>query len=207
MLQQSEEAPNTPTPTQAAMAVWYQQFAAQLHHFQQGFNLQLPALPPMPNLPNLANLPNLPNLPDYRFGSLVPQRSSRPGTSSAGNPKEGDPKWWDIWTSNNALPPSYDEIYPDKVVRNALDIKTESAIRAAVDAVDDQKLAAIYDTDKTSRLAVTKDIVTRQEYDELKDAHARKVKKLRNDRKLFFIWVSLTTPNYHLTLYTILMML
>ena len=173
----------------AAMTAWRDQLAAQIQHFQQSVNwalpnLQIPTLPPMPNLPDYQNHGMI-----RRFSSLVPQRSPRPSTSGPDS-KEGEYRWWELLTGTAASsPPPYEEIYPAKSQED-LDTKTASAARAAADAAEDQKCAVEFDGVRAeSSTKGEGGMVTQQE--ELRSAHARKVKKLRSDRNLFFIWVSL----------------
>lgn len=65
-------------------------------------------------------------------------------------------------------PPAYDEIYPDSVQEDS-DVKKASAARAVGDAFLDEKCAV--------------------NFDRIKAEPSGDVKRLRNDRKLFMIWV------------------
>ncbi|MCJ1477367.1 hypothetical protein MMC13_006038 [Lambiella insularis] len=178
-----------------AMAAWRDQLAAQIQHFHQSVHWTLPNL-------QLPNLPPMPTLPDYRadamvrrFSSLVPQRSFRPNTSSGGTPdaKESDYKWWELLTGTASSPPPYEEIYPAST-QEAFDIKTTSAACAATDALADQKYNQEMGQASSPSFAdvtfIEHDAQTSQQ--EQMKAHARRVKRLRSDRNLFFIWASAT---------------
>ena len=186
----------------AAMTAWRDQLAAQIQHFQQSVNwtlpnLQIPTLPPMPNLPDYQTYPMV-----RRFSALVPQRNSRPSTSSGDEKeKENDHRWWDLLTgASTSSPPAYEEIYPAKQEQKDLETKQASVVRAATDAVLDQKCALSFDVHQggsSTKAAQTNSV------DELSsvDDQARRVKRLRSDRKLFFVWVSnIPAEVYSLTL-------
>ena len=179
----------------ASLVAWRDHLATQIHQFQQSVHWTLP------NLPALPPMPNLPYYQDYsmvrRFSSLVPQRQSRPSTSSGSSldAKDSDSRWWEFLTGGSS-PPAYDDIYPARV-NESLDLKTNSAARAAADATDDAKCAAVFDasnrddTVPLTMVKIGKGTVTAEEQEQLRRAHARQVKKLKSDRKLFLVWVRL----------------
>ncbi|KAI9858512.1 MAG: hypothetical protein M1813_006453 [Trichoglossum hirsutum] len=189
-----------------AMVAWRQQLAQHLQHLQQLWNL--------PNLPNLPQLPPIPALPDYqnylgnrmgRLNSLVPLRSpSRSGTSSsseAQSDKETDYRWWELFSVSSA-PPAYEEIFPQTEPKKA-DQKITNVAQAAVDAFADQKCAEAFDyqtaknsstcgrSSPTIELRIGGLAITNEAQEELRAAHARKLKKIKSDRNLFFIWIPL----------------
>ena len=179
----------------AAMSAWRDQLAAQIQHFQQSVNwtlpnLQIPTLPPMPNLPDYQMYPVV-----RRISSLVPQRSPRAETSpdESGRAKD-DYHWWELLTGVTSSPPAYEDIYPEET-RRSIDDKKISTVRAAVDTFLDDKCAAKFDqaTAESSAAKETTDFqkqpLAKQRQEQLKTAHARKVKRLRSDRNLFFFWV------------------
>ena len=179
-----------------AMAAWRDHIAAQIHHFQQNVNwtlphLQIPALPPMPNLPDYQTYPMV-----RRISSLVPQRSPRLGSSSGASPdaKDNDYRWWELLTGvasipqASSLPPAYEEIYPEPS-RDDLERKNMSTARAAADALLDQKCAVNFDDTKPRSSSTMKAKLEMEHQEQLRSSHARKVKRLRSDRNLFFIWV------------------
>lgn len=175
-----------------AMSAWRDQLSAQIQQFQQTVHrtlpiLQLPALPPIPNLPDYQAYPVV-----RRISSLVPQRSFRPSTPNrnTGVTKVTDYHWWELLTGAASSPPAYDEIYPESS-RCILSDKETSTLEAAGDAYVDRKCEETFDQPKrisafeTANLATT--VLTPEQ---LRSAHAMKVKRLRKDRNLFFIWVS-----------------
>ncbi len=175
-----------------AMSAWRDQLSAQIQHFQQTVHrtlpsLQLPALPPIPNLPDYQAYPVV-----RRISSLVPQRNSRQSTanSSTGVAKVTDYHWWELLTGAASSPPAYDEIYPESSQSDLSDKKT-SALRAAGDAYMDRKCEETFDQTKSSSTLETAGLgSTVLTPEQLRSAHAMKVKRLRKDRNLFFIWVS-----------------
>ena len=193
VLQPLVETPGLLFPA-AAMAAWRDQLAAQIQHFHQSVNwtlpnLQLPTLPPMPNLPDYRT-----DAMVRRFSSLVPQRSPRPNAGSGQANKESEYRWWELLTGTASSPPPYEEIYP-ATVSDAFEVKTASAARAALDAIADQKYATATESAsnrRSSEVIDRKQESTLQQQEQLRDAHERKVKRLRSDRNLFFIWVSLS---------------
>lgn len=174
----------------AAMTAWRDHLAAQIQHFQQSViwtlpNLQIPTLPPMPNLPDYQTYPMV-----RRFSALVPQRVSRPSTSS-GDEKENDHRWWDLLTGAASSPPAYEEIYPAKQQQADLETKQASVVQAATDALLDQKCTVTFDVHQggiSTKVAQTSSV---HEPSSVND-RAKRVKRLRSDRKLFFVWVSNT---------------
>ena len=186
----------------AAMTAWRDQLAAQIQHFQQSVhwtlpNLQIPTLPPMPNLPDYQAYPVV-----RRISSLVPQRSTRPGSSSgyARDGKETDYRWWELLMGPTTSPPAYEEIYPQEGAATT-DTKKASIVRAAADDLLDRKCAAEFDQvqaedSSMSTAKIGKNMLTWQQQEQLRAAHAKKVKRLRSDRNLFFVWVRMTLKHW-----------
>lgn len=126
-----------------------------------------------------------------------------------------DSRWrWDLSSlmSQPAPPPAYEEIFPG----DEADTKQASAAQAAADADADAKCSRLYDTQQqqpqqaqasTSAAATTvepgvlkigrKDAITREQQEQFLRAREAKLKRLSNDRNLFFIWVS-----HHSTLHS-----
>ena len=195
----------------AAMAAFRDQLTAQIQHFQQTMHLNLPNLPNLPQLPPLPPMPTLammPALPDYqaylptapmvrRIGNLVGNRGD--------GATQQDYRWWDLFSLNvaAAAPPAYEDIFPD----DKADTKRASAAQAAADTVADNKCAKLFDQAESSMTAESstsaqkgpvkldtvrigqKHVITKEQQDRLRLAHAEKVKRLSRDRNLFFIWV------------------
>ncbi len=117
-----------------------------------------------------------------------------------------------------APPPAYNEIFPQS--QHDLDRKQASAAQAAAEAEADQKCASLFDMPSQGAVALSrssssassaaatepsaspqklpallqigrKNAVTKEQQENLRRAHAEKLKRLRADRNLFFIWVSL----------------
>ncbi|KAL8749673.1 MAG: hypothetical protein Q9184_006717 [Pyrenodesmia sp. 2 TL-2023] len=153
----------------AAMAAWRDNLAGQIQHFQQSVQRTLPNL----QIPNLPQVPNFEGYQEHpmvrRISSLVPRMNSPPA------------------------PPAYDEIYPDAAESDA-DVKKASAARAAGDAFMDDKCATSFDQTQASSSSLIRAMSvagTKDQREALRLFRAGKVKKLSNDRKLFFIWIPL----------------
>ncbi|KAF6237911.1 hypothetical protein HO173_004112 [Letharia columbiana] len=176
-----------------AMSAWRDQLSAQIQQFQQTVQrtlptLQLPALPPIPNLPDYQAYPVV-----RRISSMVPQRNPRPSAAnrSTGVAKVTDYHWWELLTGAAPSPPAYDEIYPESSQRDLSDKKT-SALRATGDVYVDRKCEETFDQTKSSSAFETANLgSTILTPEQLRSAHAMKVKRLRKDRNLFFIWIPL----------------
>lgn len=175
-----------------AISAWRDQLSAQIQQFQQTVhrtlpNLQLPALPPIPNLPDYQAYPVV-----KRISSLVPQRNSRPSAANRSTEaaKVTEYHWWELLTGTASSPPAYDEIYPESSQHDPSDEKT-SALRAVGEVLMDRKCKESSDQTKSSSALETANLgSTVLTPEQLRSAHAMKVKKLRKDRNLFFIWVS-----------------
>jgi len=153
----------------------------------------------LPNLPQMPNFPMMPTLPDYQAYLPVRRISNLVG-NRAENAKEQDYRWWDLFSGSvPAAPPAYEDIFP----QDDVDSKQASAAQAAADIVADNKCAELFDQAESSSTARKrpvmldtvhigqKHIITREQQDRLRLAHAEKVKRLRSDRNLFFIWIPL----------------
>ena len=177
--------------TNPAMSAWIDQLSAQIQQLQQTVHrtlpsLQMPALPPIPTIPDYQAYPVV-----RRISSLVPQRSSRPNTTVPRPTKEGDSRWWDFITGCAASPPAYEEIYPEHEECGAR-TKETSLLQAKGEALIDRKCETMFDQAKdpsktTAEAGSSSGILV--ENDALQHTSRVEVKKLRSDRKLFFIWV------------------
>jgi hypothetical protein len=180
----------------AAMTAFRDQLSTQIQHLQQTMQLNLPNLPQMPRFDMM------PNLPDYQSylptTPMVRRISNLVGNSRPVNTKEQDYKWWDLFSGTvPAAPPAYEDIFPE----GDLDTKRASAVQAAADIVADNKCAELFDQAESSTTSQKrsaklervrigqKHTITREQQDQLRLAHAEKVKRLSRDRNLFFIWV------------------
>ena len=183
-----QESRDNVTPN-AAISAWKDHFSAQFQQIQQSVHRTLPAL-------------QIPTIPDYqtypvvrRISSLVPQRNSRHDTSNGSSKlaKEVDYRWWELFSGAAPSPPAYEEIFPNNAQRDMSD-KRAAILRTAGDAFMDLKNEGRLDHEESS-ISIMETVnlgscnLTKQQREQLRAAHAMKVKKLKSDRNLFFIWV------------------
>lgn len=200
------------SPT-AAVTAFKEQFAAQFQQIQQAMALHIQNLPQFPYLPQMPHMPPLADYQAYlnsaavfqRLTSMVPNiGGSRPGSAGEQPASKGlDGRRWDISSlmsgAATAPPPAYEEIFP----QSDMDTKQASAAQAAAEAEADHKCATLYDQPSTSMASTEtrrklpallqigrKNAITREQQENLRRAHAEKLKRLSRDRNLFFIWVS-----------------
>jgi hypothetical protein len=184
-----------PVTPSAAMTAFRDHVTAQIQHIQQTMHANFPNLPQMPRL-------DMPTLPDYQSylptAPMVRRISNLVGNNRPDSAKEHDYRWWDLFSGNvPAAPPAYEEIFP----HGDLDTKRASAVQAAADTVADNKCFELFDQAESSTAPQRrpmkldtvrigqKHTITREQQDQLRLAHAEKVKRLSRDRNLFFIWV------------------
>ncbi|KAK1750007.1 hypothetical protein QBC47DRAFT_310816 [Echria macrotheca] len=198
-----------PAASTAAMTSLKDQVTAQFQHIQQFMSPHLQNLPQfrqlqqqlsyLPQMPNFAQMPNIHPFPEYqaavmqRLAAMVPAFGGRPG-------------------SNSPPPPSYDEIYPDQQ-GSAAEKKQESAARAAVEAEGDAKCTFLFDNQQTESRPSTsateeseevdeqglpsllqigrKNAITKEQQENLRRAHAERLRGLSRDPNLFLIWIPL----------------
>ncbi|OJD19756.1 hypothetical protein AJ78_00255 [Emergomyces pasteurianus Ep9510] len=177
----------------ARLMAWRNQLATQINQFQQSVNWtfpNLPALPPMPALPDYHTYPMM-----RRITSLVPQR---PTTSW---PTTVVKDSWDRLTGNSS-PPAYEDLYPVDETEEDYDLKKSSIVQAVSDTAVDQHFEMISEGEASSSnsISIQKEIgdvkigrtnLPREQQEQLRQAHARRMKRIRSDRKLFFIWIPL----------------
>ncbi|KAL2753674.1 hypothetical protein ACRALDRAFT_2044030 [Sodiomyces alcalophilus JCM 7366] len=182
---------------------------------------QMPTFPRMPMLPDYqAYLQQHPLM--GRMTSLMPgMLGPRPGSAGDGDDasRPMDFKWWDLSAllpnSNNnktdsgtVPPPAYSELFP----RDAADKKQASAAQAAAEAEADSKCARLYDSEtvaeeegeaaesSTDQLSAPKALrigrkkaITKEQQQDFLRMHAVKLKGVRSDKNLWFIWIPLLT--------------
>ena len=171
------------------MAAWRDNLSTQIHQFQQNVNwtlpnLQIPTLPPMPNLPNYQGYPVV-----RRISSLVPQRNFRPsGNVDTCEAKETDHGWWDFLTGPAVAPPAYEEIYPSLEEGQVKEIDA-SLFDAAADAILEQKCAETLDHIQIADSLQQDLLVMGDQQRKIENGSIRKVSRVDNDRKLYFLWV------------------
>jgi hypothetical protein len=190
---ETEDSPSSSPP--AALVAWRNQLATQIHQFQQSVGRAFP------NLPALPPIPPMPALPDYqaypmmrRISNLVPHR---PGSSWSA--KDG---WWDLLTGHSTPsatePPPYEELYPHPEADEDHDheLKKASLVRAAADAALDEHFEArassstqLVTKDEITDIRIGRKTISREQQEHLRQQQARKMKGLRKDKNLYFIWV------------------
>ena len=209
----------SPAATMAAVRDQFAAPLQQLQHTLRQLQ-QLPYVPQIPNLPPLPDQAAIQRLAAMMSATMMSAISGSK-SASAGDQlpaREGGNRWWDRLGSL-APPPSYNEIYPDQG-RDVHETKEASAARAALEAEGDAKCAALFDNQQansesstTSLLLLSttdddaeavgdhdlpallqigrKNAITKEQQENLRRAHAEKLKRLSRDRNLFFIWVYL----------------
>jgi hypothetical protein len=182
-----------PVSPSAAMTAFRDHVSAHLQHIQQTMQTMHA---------NFPNLPQMPTLPDYQSylptAPMVRRISNLVGNNRPESAKEQDYKWWDLFSGTiPAAPPAYEDIFPQEEI----DTKHASAVQAAADVVADKKCSELFDQAESSTTVQKKSVkldtvrigqqhtITREQQDQLRLAHAEKVKRLSRDRNLFFIWV------------------
>lgn len=188
----------------AAMAAWREQLSMQIQQFQQSVhwnfpNFQLPALPPLPNLEDYHAHPMV-----RRISSLVPQRTApNRGTQPAADMNNTEYSWRDLFTTPTS-PPAYEDIYPEGAKPQSMGDKKASLLQAVAETALDSVCAGRFDTVATTSSSNTtqkappkldvrigKHAITKEQQEQLRLAHAQKLKRIRSDRNLFFIWVNI----------------
>ena len=202
---------DSPAPN-AITAALKEHFQQQLNQIQQSMALHFQ------NLPHLPQMPHMPVLPDYqaylqqapfmrRMTQYMPGMSGSRPESQDGQESKMDHRWWDLsslMNNSSAPPPAYEEIFPEK----DLDTKQASAAQAAAEAEADAKCTTLYDqtsastTESEHKVEIPrilkigrKNAITREQQEQFLRAREEKLKRLSNDRNLFFIWVSTLLPN------------
>ncbi|KAL2365759.1 hypothetical protein RJZ56_001360 [Blastomyces dermatitidis] len=188
-----EVADESNVSSPARLMAWRNQLAAQINQFQQSVNWtfpNLPALPPMPTLPDYQTYPMM-----RRITSLVPQR---PTTSWSTTVVKDS---WDRLTGNSS-PPAYEDLYPVDEAEEDYELKKSLMVQAARDAALDRHFETFSEGEasSSSSVSIPKEIgdvrigranIPREQQEQLRQAHARKMKRIRSDRNLFFIWIPL----------------
>ncbi|KAI9679188.1 MAG: hypothetical protein M1817_005207 [Caeruleum heppii] len=211
----------TGTPTEhdgtvnnaASIAAWRTQLSAQLQHLQQTVNWNLPNLPQIPTRLPIPGLPDYQNYLAHPISALVPHRSnstSRPSTAPADDrreSKETEYRWWELFstTATAPPPPAYEDIYPQSEDRD-LQGKKDLVLQVASDVLAQQSRveATQPQPSEPSKASSSRTVstdsgslrfggssISREEQERIRAAHARKIKKIKSDRNLFFIWIPL----------------
>ena len=173
-------------PTSPALSAWKDQISAQIQQLQQ--NLQR-AMPLMPTLPDYQAYPVM-----RRISSLVPHRMSGSENSNkcTANLKAAEYHWWELITGPSSAPPAYEAIYPAQGTHdhdNRADMTDKVASSDITYKNGDTQDDPCSDQPIFATVNIGSDTLTKQQQEQIRHAHARKVKKLRSDRTLFFFWV------------------
>lgn len=210
---------SAPTAMAAALKEQFQQQLQQIQQTMAMHIQNLAHIPQLPQMPGMPVLPDYQGYLQ-RMQQYVPGMSgTRPGSSGENSPKV-DGRWWDLSSymgstaAAPAPPPAYEDIFPNKDA----DEKQRSAAQAAVEAEADVKCTALYDqptkTKSRKRQTKTKTVespelsesaeevpsvlkigrknaITKEQQDQFLRAREQKLKRLSNDRKLFFVWIPL----------------
>lgn len=191
-----------PSPS-AMMAAWRENFAASLQNFQTHWNL--PAMPTAAEFhQNIFQNLN----PMAKFNALMPP-FTQPWSAANPNPtqqdmKDGDYKWWELFTTPQA-PPPYEELFPqpgvssgpigDTVLLRGPDVDETKVPEPTVIASSPSSSTTSLDMNELQRrIAKGGGDITREQQEEYR-AHAAKMKKIENDRRLYFFWVSNPFPH------------
>ncbi|KAH8820464.1 hypothetical protein F5884DRAFT_658075 [Xylogone sp. PMI_703] len=181
----------------AAMIAFRDQVTAHIQQLQQNIHLNLP------NLPQMLTLPPIPGLPDYQAylpsSPMVRRISSLVGSNRPENSNQ-DYRWWDLFSGTlPTAPPAYEDIFPGEDISS----KKASVVQAAADTIADNKCAEIFDQAESSTASRSnqlsldtvrigqKHTITKEQQERLRLAHAERIKKIRSDRNLFFVWIPL----------------
>lgn len=154
-----------------------------------------------------------------RVQQMMPNMTGNRPDNQGDNEAKVDGRWWDLSSYMNgasAAPPAYADIYPEA----DRDRKIQSAARAALEAEADLKYSKLYGQRQqqsavtVARESVTtieasvvtpagrsteipkileigrKHAITKEQQENFLRAREQKLKKISNDRNLFFIWVS-----------------
>ncbi|PON22846.1 hypothetical protein TGAM01_v208326 [Trichoderma gamsii] len=155
-----------------------------------------------------------------RVQQLMPNMTGNRPDNQGDNEPKVDGRWWDLSSYMNgasAAPPAYADIYPEA----DRDRKIQSAARAALEAEADLKYSKLYDhQQQQSSVTVAKQsltttgasvatsagrsteipeileigrkhAITKEQQENFLRAREQKLKKISNDRNLFFIWIPL----------------
>ena len=168
-----------------ALSAWRDQILGQVHQLQQSLQRVLPLVPTMPDYQAHSVM--------RRISSLVPQRVSRQVASpDAEDMANVEYHWWELITGSAPAPPAYEDIYP---IEDKATSSTTHATHSPPSAMFDNLKPAEADGQLSETLIIdtlniSREGWTKQQQEQIREAHARKVKRLRSDRNLFFFWVS-----------------
>ncbi|RPB02643.1 hypothetical protein L873DRAFT_1673180 [Choiromyces venosus 120613-1] len=188
----------------AAVTAWREQIAASIQNLQN-LHWNLPTMPTAADYQHIFQNPMaaLQN-PMARFHALMPPSpfAQDRNVVNSQEVKKGQYTWWELFSAPQA-PPAYEELFPHQPSSShgpPGDIVLERG-----SAVDDAKVqeeelvppgssgssssASSLDVDEL-RYRISRGVqdMTKEQQDEYR-AHARKMKKIESDRRLYFFWL------------------
>lgn len=174
-----------PSPS-AMMAAWKEGFAASLQNLQNHWNFSA--------------MPTAAGLQQNLLQNLNPWSAANPNPPQH-DMKDGDYKWWELF-SNPQAPPAYDELFPwpgqpsnsanDIVLMRGADADdakvAEPTVIERAESPASSSTTSLDMGELQRRIAKGGRDITKAQQDEYR-AHARKMKKISNDRRLYFFWL------------------
>jgi hypothetical protein len=199
-----------PPPTEglapaAAVTAWREQIAASIQNLQN-LHWNLPAMPTAADYQHIFQNPMaaLQN-PMARFHALMPPSPFAQDRDVVNSPeiKKGQYTWWELFSAPQA-PPAYDELFPHQpggshgppgdivlergsAADNAKLLEEEELVPPG--SSGSLSSASSLDVNELRyRIARGVQDMTKEQQDEYR-AHARKMKKIESDRRLYFFWL------------------
>jgi hypothetical protein len=188
----------------AVMAAWRENLAAQIQIFQQNAawtlpNIQLPALPLQEQ-----------HFPSWRrLSALVPNRSTFLSSQATPIPDGEDHE--EDSESTVSPPPAYGEIFPENADM-PLDVKPPELILSSAEIPTSPQSAGqsstshaqssqttrrqgLQRTRKRSTLKIGKGVISEEQVAEIRQLRKESLTCARDDRNLWYIWVSVTSKS------------
>ncbi|KAL8668820.1 MAG: hypothetical protein Q9168_006563 [Polycauliona sp. 1 TL-2023] len=204
----------------AAIAAWRDNLANQIQYFQQSVqrtmpNLQVPNLPPLPTLQTISAL-----VPGINASAAPPSYDEIYASPSPADLRARDDAFADGTCAAMFDPPSdapgeetttkmdTPSAAPGEETTTKMDTPSAAPVEETTTKMDTPSAAPVEETttkmdtpsaapvektttDRSSMMRAMAEARTEAEREQVRLAHARTVKKLSNDRKLFFIWIPL----------------
>ena len=188
----------------AAVTAWREQIAASIQNLQ---NLQwnLPTMPTAADYQHIFQNPMaaLQN-PMARFHALMPPSpfAQDRNVVDSSEIKKGQYTWWELFSAPQA-PPAYDELFPhqpsgsrgppdDIILERGSEVDNAKLPEELVPPSPSGSSSSASSLDVNElryRIARGVQDMTKEQQDEYR-THARKMKKIESDRRLYFFWVS-----------------
>lgn len=193
----------------AAATAWREHIAPSFQNLQNHWNL-----PTMPTAADYQHIFQNPMAafqnPMARFHALMP-----PFPPFAQGREDGEYKWWELFSAPQA-PPAYEELFPhpsgsaagpagDVLLERGQEVdeakisQEEALVLPASSTLSSSASTGSASPPPSSsldqdefRYQIAKDVRELKEQQQEYRAHTRKMKRLENDRRLYFFWVSLS---------------